>query len=84
MMAQLLARHMNLDIKILRRMWRFVETSNPYTIIKQSDEEIVHNLIRQVESISPLPSEDINLLAKYISARTALIRDLAQSKLVMS
>ena len=84
MMAQYLARKMNLDIKILRRMWRFVETSNPYMIIKQSDEEIVHNLIRQVESISPLPSEDINLLAKYIAARTALIRDLAQSKLVMS
>ena len=84
MMAQFLVRNMNLDIKILRRMWRFVETSNPYTIIKQSDEEIVRHLIRQVESISPLPSEDINLLANYIAARTPLIRDLAQSKLVMS
>ena len=83
-MTQLLVRDMNLDIKILRRMWRFVETSNPYAIIKQSDEEIVRNLIRQVESISPLPSEDTNLLAKYIAARTPLIRDLAQSKLVMS
>ncbi len=83
-MAQFLVRNMNLDIKILRRMWRFVETSNPYAIIKQSDEEIVGNLIRQVESISPLPSEDINLLAKYIAARTPLIRDLAQSKLIMS
>lgn len=75
---------MNLDTKILRRMWRFVETANPYTIIKLSDEEIVQNLIRQVEDIAPLPQEEISLLAKYITARTPLIRDLAQSKLVMT
>lgn len=75
---------MTLDTNILRRMWRFVETSNPYTINKLSDEEIVQNIIRQVESISPLGSEDMNMLTKYIAARIPLIRDLAQSKLVMS
>ncbi len=75
---------MTLDTKILRRMWRFVETGNPYAIAKLSDEEIVQNLIRQVESISPLAAEDLKLLANYITDRTPLIRDLAQSKLVMS
>lgn len=84
MIVQFLVRNMTLDIKILRRMWRFVETANPYTIAKLSDEEIVQNLIRQVESISPLASEDINLLANYIADRTTLIRDLAQCKLVMT
>jgi len=74
---------MTLDTKILRRMWRFVETTNPYILTELSDEEIVRNLIRQVQSISPLSSEDVNLLAQYITARTPLIRDLAQSKLVM-
>lgn len=75
---------MTLDTEILRRMWRFVDTANPYTITKLSDEEIVQNLVQQVEDIAPLPAEEISLLAKYITVRTPLIRDLAQSKLVMS
>lgn len=65
-------------------MWRFVETSNPYTIAELSDEELVHNLIRQVNGISPLAAEELDTLNRYIKARTPLIRDLAQSKLVMS
>ena len=32
---------MALETGILRKMWRFVETSNPYTIVKLSDQEII-------------------------------------------
>ncbi|MEL6441244.1 MAG: hypothetical protein AAFQ80_18570 [Cyanobacteria bacterium J06621_8] len=74
---------MTIDTNILRKMWRFVETSNPYTIAKLSDEELVRNLIRQVESISPLAAEDLDILSRYITDRTPLIRDVAQSKLAI-
>ena len=74
---------MALETGILRKMWRFVETSNPYTIVKLSDQEIIENLTRQVSNISFLTSDDIQILSAYIAARTTLIRDLAQSKLVL-
>ena len=72
---------MTLDTKTLRRMWNFVETSNPSTIINLSDDEIVKRLILQVESISPLNLDKHDILCRYISARTPLIRDLAHSKM---
>ena len=75
---------MALETRILRRMWRFVETSNPYNIVKLSDREIAENLIKQVSGISSLSSDEITILNNYITARTPLIRDLAQSKLVLN
>ena len=72
---------MTLDTNTLRRMWNFVETSNPHIIIKLSDDEIVQRLIKQVESISPLNLDKHEVLCSYISARTPLIRDLAHSKM---
>lgn len=72
---------MPLDTQTLRRMWSFVETSNPYTITKLSDAELVTRLIQQVESMSPLNLDDSDILSRYISARTPLIRDLAYSKI---
>ena len=72
---------MGIDAKILRIMWMLVETSNPYNISKLSDGEIIRQLIQQVQSISALSFEDSQILSKYIGSRTALIRDLAYSKI---
>lgn len=72
---------MGLDTKILRVMWMLVETSNPYNISKLSDGEIIKQLIQQIQSISAISLEDSRILSKYIGSRTALIRDLAYSKI---
>ena len=72
---------MGLDTKIVRVMWMLVETSNPYNISKLSDGEIIKQLIQQVQSISAISLEDSQILSKYIGSRTALIRDLAYSKI---
>lgn len=72
---------MSLDTKIVRVMWMLVETSNPYNISKLSDGEIIKQLIQQIQSISSISLEDSQILSKYIGSRTALIRDLAYSKI---
>ena len=72
---------MTLNTKTLRTIWNFVETSNPRVLLKLSDEEIVARLIQQVQDLSYLDSDDSDLLSRYISARTALIKDLAYSKM---
>ena len=75
---------MLMKTEVLRRMWQSVESSNPSTLLKMSDEEIVRNIIRQLNAIFPLASKDTKILNDYISARTPLIRDLLNYKLTTS
>ena len=72
---------MDLDIKTIRMMWAFVETSNPHTLLKLSDSELIQNLLKQVESITPLSGKNNQLLSQYVSLRTLLIRELAYAKI---
>ena len=72
---------MNLDIKIIRMIWDFVETSNPYTLLKLSDRELIQKLLKQVDSTTPLSLENNQLLCQYVSLRTLLIRELAYAKI---
>ncbi len=72
---------MDLDIKTIRTFWTLVEASNPYTLSKLPDSEIVRQLVQQIESISSLGLEETQILSKYIGARTLLIKDLAYSKI---
>ena len=71
---------MDLDIKIIRMIWAFVETSNPGSLLKLSDRELIQKLIDEVEQASFLSQEDSQTLSKYIGSRTPLIRDLVYAK----
>lgn len=71
---------MDLETKIIRIVWNFVETANPYNLNRLSDGELVQELISKVEQVFILNSYESKHLAEYIGTRTLLIRDLAQSK----
>lgn len=71
---------MDLDVKIIRMIWAFVETANPGSLLKLSDRELIQKLIDEVEQASFLSPEDSRTLSKYIGSRTLLIRDLAYAK----
>ncbi len=71
---------MDLDIKIIRMVWAFVETLNPSSLLKLSDIELIQKLIHEIEKASFLSPEDSKNLSKYIGSRTPLIRDLVDTK----
>ncbi|MDJ0636151.1 MAG: hypothetical protein QNJ34_23415 [Xenococcaceae cyanobacterium MO_188.B29] len=71
---------MDLETKIIRVFWSLVETSNPYSLLKLSDCELIQQLIDEVERVFSLSSDESKILAQYIGSRTVLIRDLAYSK----
>ena len=71
---------MDLDIKIIRTIWAFVETSNPGSLLKLSDSELIQKLIDEVEKASSLSPEDSQTLSEYVGLRTPLIRDLVYAK----
>ncbi|AFY55001.1 hypothetical protein Riv7116_2493 [Rivularia sp. PCC 7116] len=72
---------MDLDIKIIRMVWAFVETLNPSSLLKLSDIELIQKLINEIERASFLSPEDSQNLSKYIGSRTPLIRDLVDTQL---
>ncbi|MEO1429973.1 MAG: hypothetical protein AAFV71_13090 [Cyanobacteria bacterium J06633_8] len=71
---------MDLDVKIIRMVWDFVETLSPSSLLKLSDIELIQKLINEIEKASFLSPEDSQNLSKYIGSRTPLIRDLADTK----
>lgn len=73
---------MNLDIKIIRMIWKLVEASNPHSILQLSDRELSQKLIKQIEKVCALTREDSYALLKYIDSRKLLIRDLAYAKVM--
>ena len=75
---------MNLEIRIIRTLWNFVETSNPYNLMRLSDGELIQQLINQVDRVSHLDSDESEILSQYIGSRTILIRDLAYAKVTGS
>lgn len=71
---------MDLDIKIIRMLWAFVETLSPNSLLKLSDFELTQTLTGEVEKASCLSHKDSQNLSKYIGSRTPLIRDLVDTK----
>ena len=73
---------MNLEIKIIRTIWKLVEKSNPHSLLQLSDRELSQKLIKQIEGIFALTGEDSHALSKYIDSKKLLIRDLAYAKVI--
>ena len=71
---------MNLETRMIRMIWTLVETSNPYSLIKLSDSELIQKLLTEVERVSSLSSIESKIISQYIGSRTVLIRDLAYAK----
>ncbi|WP_026102319.1 hypothetical protein [Pleurocapsa sp. PCC 7319] len=71
---------MNLETRMIRTIWTLVETSNPYSLIKLSDSELIQKLLAEVERVSSLNSHESKIISQYIGSRTVLIRDLAYAK----
>ena len=71
---------MDLETRIIRMLWGFVETANPHNLIKLSDRELIQKLIDEVDRVSALNSHESKILSQYIGSKTLLIRDLAYAK----
>ena len=72
---------MNLDAKTIRSIWALVDNANPHTLVKLSDRELIKQLLKQVENITPLSIETIRPISEYLGSKTLLIRELAYQKI---
>jgi hypothetical protein len=70
----------NIESGIMRIVWSSIETTNRNTLLQLSDTDLIHQIMRQVEKALTLTSEDRKTLMDYISSKTLLIRDMAESQ----
>ncbi len=72
-----------LELTTIREIWTNVEVTNTSTLLQLNDAELVRYLHQQVELRLALSLEESQSLSAYISSKTALIRDLAESRMAM-
>ncbi|OLP19565.1 hypothetical protein BST81_04690 [Leptolyngbya sp. 'hensonii'] len=69
------------NASILRLAWSVIEESRSRELLMLNDAGLVKELLRQISRRVLLSGEEEGNLYQYISSKTALIRDLAESSL---
>jgi hypothetical protein len=73
---------MPIDSSMIRLLWSVVEETPSRDLLSYSDTALVKLLLRQIASKSLLTGEEVCTLYDYLGTKTALIRDIAESRLV--
>ncbi len=68
-----------IESKIIRAVWCSVERINKNTLLQLSDRDLTYQVMKQVESVSTITSEDRQSLIDYIRSKVLLIREIADS-----
>lgn len=71
-----------MDSSTLRQLWTVVEETQTSVLLGLNDRDLLKQLLRQLESKKVMSSEENSTISAYISARTKLIRDIAQARIV--
>lgn len=69
---------------MLRQLWSLVETTQTQMLLNLDDDSLVQWLLRQLKNQQPLDTDETHVVGSYIQSRIPLIRDMAQSRLVLS
>lgn len=65
---------------ILRQLWSAIEAIQANVLLSLDDASLVRLAIERVSQERPLNGDETNRLQEYLSAKTSLIRDLAQQR----
>lgn len=62
---------------MLRQIWSLIEGAQATTILSQDDPSLVEWLLSQLREQRSLASDEVEIISRYIQARTPLIREIA-------
>ncbi|MGD1921865.1 MAG: hypothetical protein ACFCAD_25030 [Pleurocapsa sp.] len=71
----------NIKSNIIRAVWSSVEAINKNALLQLNDTDLTHQIMKRVECVSTLTSEDRQSLSNYIRSKVLLIRDIADSQI---
>ncbi|MEA5532464.1 hypothetical protein [Crocosphaera sp. XPORK-15E] len=68
-----------MNATIIRQLWSIVEESSDKTVMSLDDSDLVNQLLGKLNARQNLSPEDWYVMSDYLSARTLLIREIAES-----
>lgn len=71
-----------IDTSLLRLTWSVIEESQSSSLLSLTDTGLVRLLLQRISKRILLSGEEVYLLYEYISSKTTLIRDMAESRFV--
>jgi hypothetical protein len=71
---------MDMDIQVVRELWSVVEQTETNLLLNLNDNDLVTQIINRLQQFKSLNPNQYRFAKSYVSARTVLIRDLAQSR----
>ncbi|MEA5509807.1 hypothetical protein VB715_08525 [Crocosphaera sp. UHCC 0190] len=69
-----------MNAAIIRQLWSIVEESSDKTVMSLNDSDLVNQLLHKLQARQYLSAEDWYVMSAYLSSRTLLIREIAQSQ----
>lgn len=69
---------------MLRQLWSLVETTQSSVLLTLDDASLVQWLLKQLKTQQPINRDEADAFSSYIHSRLPLIRDLAQSRIVVA
>ncbi len=69
----------NIESSIVRAVWSSVEALNHQVLLQLNDPDLIQQIMKQVDRVATLSSEDRQSLIDYVSSKVMLIRDIAGS-----
>jgi hypothetical protein len=73
-----------LNTTLLRQTWNLIETTNAWELLEVSESDLIQRLLQRLDAQKPLADQERVSLRDYLQAKMSLIRDTAESRLVMA
>lgn len=69
---------------LLRQTWNLIETTNAWELLEASESDLIQRLLQRLDAQKPLADQERISLNDYLHSKISLIRDTAESRLVLA
>jgi hypothetical protein len=73
-----------LSTTLLRQTWNLIETTNAWELLEASESDLIQRLLQRLDAQKPLADQERISLNDYLHSKISLIRDTAESRLVLA
>jgi hypothetical protein len=73
-----------LNTTLLRQTWTLIETTNAWELLEASESDLIQRLLQRLDAQKPLADQERVSLNDYLQTKMSLIKDTAESRLVMA
>jgi hypothetical protein len=73
-----------LNTTLLRQTWNLIETTNAWELLEASESDLIKGLLQRLDAQKPLADQERVSLNDYLQTKISLIKDTAESRLVMA